>query len=230
MTPKASIPAAATSATEQRLIEAAGEVFAEKGFRAATIREIIQRAKANIAAVNYHFGDKEGLYAAVFRCARQACEEKYPFIDAAAEGASPRERLHRLVKSLLLRLLDRGRPAWQWQLMAREMLEPTMVLDEMVQNAIRPEFEIFAKVVCDITGLGRGERRVRWCVGSVIGQALFYRHAHSVVQRLHPEQRFDPKDIEELAEHVTEFSYRALEAMGKSRGRRSEVRGHRSEG
>src|SRR5438876_4153196 len=95
-----------SAATEQRLLEAAGEVFAEKGFRAATIREIIQRAKANIAAVNYHFGDKEGLYGAVFRYARQACAEKYPFVDAVAEGASPRERLQRLVRSLLMRLLD----------------------------------------------------------------------------------------------------------------------------
>jgi AcrR family transcriptional regulator len=202
------------SDTEQRLIVAAGEVFAEKGFRAATIRDIIHRAKANIAAVNYHFGDKEGLYAAAFRFARQACAEKYPFVDAVEEGASPKERLAGLVRSLLMRLLDKGRPAWQWQLMAREMLEPSAVLDEMVQNTVRPEFEIFAKVICDITGLPRSDRRVRWCVGSVLGQALFYRHAQSVVQRLHPEQGFEAEDIEDLAEHITEFSYRALEGGG----------------
>ena len=51
--------------TRRRLLDAAGEVFAEKGFAKATVREICQKAEANIAAVNYHFGDKEKLYAAV---------------------------------------------------------------------------------------------------------------------------------------------------------------------
>jgi AcrR family transcriptional regulator len=204
------------TATEQRLIEAAGEVFAEKGFRATTIRDIIQRAKANIAAVNYHFGDKEGLYAAVFRYARQACAEKYP-ITKVAPGGTARQRLLGMVRSLLMRMLDTGRPAWQWQLMAREMMEPTAALDEMVEQAIRPDFETFAGIVSEVTGLPAGSKRVRWCVGSVIGQALFYRHAQAVVQRLHPDQGFEAADLEDLARHITEFSYCALEAIGREK-------------
>src|SRR4030095_12192205 len=63
--------------TRQRLLEAAGEVFAARGFRAATVREICQRAQANLAAVNYHFGDKERLYAAVLQYTFH-CAEPFP--------------------------------------------------------------------------------------------------------------------------------------------------------
>src|SRR6266850_7915162 len=64
--------------TEKRLLEAAGEIFAEHGYRAATVRQICEKARANIAAVNYHFGDKEGLYRAALRSVHRASAEKYP--------------------------------------------------------------------------------------------------------------------------------------------------------
>ncbi len=201
------------AATENRLLESAGEVFAEKGFRAATIRDIIRRAKANVAAVNYHYGDKQGLYTAVFRYARKCCEEQFP-VDADA-GSTPLEQLHVFVRSLLRRILDHGRPAWHWQLMAREMMEPSAALDEMVEQSIRREFAIIAGIVENITRLPPHDPRIRLCASSVIGQVLFYRHAQAVVHRLHPEQEFARKDLDALAIHITDFSAAALEAIAK---------------
>ena len=49
------------AATRRALLDAAADVFAESGFRCATTREICRRAGANVAAINYHFGGKEGL-------------------------------------------------------------------------------------------------------------------------------------------------------------------------
>ena len=58
---------AAYDATRNKLLEAAGQVFAEHGYHSATVREICMRAGANVAAVNYHFGDKLELYTEVLR-------------------------------------------------------------------------------------------------------------------------------------------------------------------
>ena len=77
--------------TRQRLIEAASEIFIEQGYKAAKIRDIVHRAGANVAAVNYHFDGKEGLYAEVIRQhAAQAIED---FAHAAANREGHEHRL-----------------------------------------------------------------------------------------------------------------------------------------
>src|SRR2546426_2480890 len=96
--------------TRRRLLEAAGVVFAEHGFHDATIREICQRAGANIAAAHYHFGDKEELYAAVFDYAKNCAKEH---LDSRLAGTkTPEERLHGYVGFFLTRFFEEGRPAW----------------------------------------------------------------------------------------------------------------------
>src|SRR5271169_1596249 len=86
--------------TRRQLLEAAGEVFAESGFRDATVREICRRAGANIAAVNYHFGDKETLYAEVLRYSQGRALEKYPPLLGVAADAPPEKKLRAFVQSL----------------------------------------------------------------------------------------------------------------------------------
>src|SRR3954466_1727491 len=89
--------------TRQQLIEAAGQVFAEHGYRAATVREICMRAGANVASIHYHFGDKEKLYLEVLRYAHQKDNESNPGLSKTAAHLSPEERLKQFIKSLLFK-------------------------------------------------------------------------------------------------------------------------------
>src|SRR5476649_200862 len=104
MKPKspAAIADASPDETRRQLLEAAGEVFAEVGFRDATVREICRRAGANIAAINYHFGDKETLYAEVLSYSHGKTLEKFPPLLGIASDAPPEKKLRAFVQSLLL--------------------------------------------------------------------------------------------------------------------------------
>ena len=213
---------AAQAETCRQLLEAAGEVFAEAGFRDATVREICRRGKANVAAVNYHFGDKETLYLEVLRYSNARALEKYPPLLGVGPGAPPEEKLHAFVHSLLLRIFDKGPTSWHGKLMLREMIEPTAALDSVVEERIRPMASELGKIVGQILDCPPGDELVRRCAFSVVSQCVFYHHCRPVVTRLYPEQPSpDPAAIAKLADHITRFSLAAMTAFsGKRRTKR----------
>jgi AcrR family transcriptional regulator len=202
-------------ATRQHLLEAAGQVFADAGFRAATVREICERAGANIAAVNYHFGDKEQLYRAVLQETYQSAIKKFPADYGLRANATAEERLRAFVHSLLLRIFSEGPSARHGKLMAREMMEPTGALDAIVREDIRPMSALLVSIVSELLGAGADDATKRLCANSVVSQALFYHHCRPVVVRLHPDLKFDRAGIERLTEHITRFSLAAIKNLAK---------------
>ena len=199
--------------TRQRLLEAAAEVFADDGYRRATIAKICRRAGANIAAVNYHFGDKQGLYAAVFEYAQRRASTE----DAAAvdETAPPEDRLRAHVATFVGRLLDPRRPAWIARLLAHELIEPTQVLDRLVRNRMRANHQQIASAIRELLGPAATPETVRLCTLSVISQCVFYRNSAAVVTRLYPEI-VPSKEVERIADHVTEFSLAAIRGLANN--------------
>lgn len=200
--------------TRERIIAAAGELFAANGFRGTTIRDICGQAGVNVAAVNYHFRDKESLYAEVLRSAHRHCSEQYPLDRDLSADASPTLRLEAYVRAFLHRLLDEGRPAWHGKLMALEMADPTQALDSLVDEGIRPMIGTLEEIVRAVLGPGAAQATVELCAGSVIGQCLHYKHAKPVIVRMGL-WRFDtPEAIAELTAHIVSFSLGGLAASG----------------
>lgn len=198
--------------TRERLLRAAGEIFAEQGFRSATVREISRRANVNVAAVNYHFRDKEGLYSSVLRDTLDSAVKKYPLELGLREGATPEETLRAFVRLLLSRVLDDGRPSWHGKLMAREFIEPTAALDQMIEEAIQPLYQSLSAILRDLMGRGANEEEVRMCLMSIVGQCIYYFHVRPVIEKIY-QREFGPKDLEQLSEHITRFSLGGIEAL-----------------
>jgi AcrR family transcriptional regulator len=199
----------ASEQTRTRLLEAAREVFSQRGFQGATVREICRRADANGAAVNYHFGSKDELLAEALNFAPLAALQR------ANVSQDPRTRLRLFIRDFMMMLLDEKNPSSQCRIMARELADPTPALDKIVREAIAPLHEFMGGLVREIAGDQISVADLRRCVYSILGQCLFYRHSHPVLHRLHRSLRYDNKEIEAIAEHVFEFSLAGIRQVSK---------------
>src|SRR5258706_6919165 len=135
--------------TKIRLLNAAGEAFAERGYDAVGVREICQTAEANVAAVNYHFGDKRGLYVAALRHA-QSCRVDELTPPNWPADLSPAEKLRAFVRTMLEPKLTSSRPRWHLELMLREMARPPDASREIVEDYIRPMADMLAGILQDL--------------------------------------------------------------------------------
>jgi TetR/AcrR family transcriptional regulator, regulator of cefoperazone and chloramphenicol sensitivity len=200
--------------TRDKILNAAGEVFAEQGFEGATIRSITERAGVNVAAVNYHFRDKAELYTLVVL---DACSARAAWRDAIAEATdSPEERLRSLIFHFLQYLLDPERPAWKRRLMAREMANPTTALDELVEKHIRPlRNEFLIPTLGKLTGGKLNDRQLGLISISVMGQCHYFLQGQPITERLNPNFKIGKPEIAEIAEHITRFSLAGIAELSR---------------
>lgn len=199
--------------TRQRLLAAAGVVFAEQGFQAATVREICQRAGArNVAAIHYHFGDKESLYREVLEGALRAALARFPPDLGLGPDPSAEERLHAFVHSFLNRLLRSDEPESLMRLMMREMIEPTGALDRLVESVQRPLFLRLRAIVNELAGAEVAPDVVTACSQAVVAQCIFYRHAAHVITRMGHKVPGTEAEIAALARQITTFALGGIAA------------------
>lgn len=206
----ASSPLSEDPGTRAALLAAAAELFAEQGFRATRVREIVARAGANVAAVSYHFGSKEGLYLAVLQHEAARVIERYPTSrpEHARDAAAA---LRDVVAGLLGRFLAADARSYAPRLLIREMLNPTSALAQVVEQVTRPQFEQVFAVVAAILGPRVPPEQVRVCAFSVVGQCMFYLVARPVVERLAPGV-LDAVQREALTDSIVALSLAGLQA------------------
>src|SRR5580704_14639322 len=117
----------ASQYTRSRLLEAAADVFAERGFHAATIKDITDRAGASLASVNYHFRDKAELYAAVLKQIGEKIVDRIPPDDQLTGSAAM--RIRQFIQWYCVKAMDCTLRPWEPVLLAREVAQPTVALD-----------------------------------------------------------------------------------------------------
>jgi AcrR family transcriptional regulator len=199
--------------THDRLLEAAARLFAARGFKDVTVREICRAARANVAAVNYHCRGKEGLYREVLRQAIETMQATTEAARQAGQHGSPEQKLRAYIRVFLQRT-SQGRDSWIHQLMMQEMADPTSALDLVFDNVIRPRLAYLSEIVAEMLDRPVQHDAVLRCVLSIQSQC----HAampNSMSKRLLPELIGSQTAIEQLAEHIADFSLGGLRGVAR---------------
>lgn len=197
--------------THERLVEAARTLFAADGYHRVTVRQVCAAARANVAAINYHFGGKYGLYREVLDEAIAVMRDTSDGAMAAGAGGSAEQRLRAFIRVFLHRVGE-SPDSWIRQLMAHEMANPTEALDDVVREVIAPRIAYLASLVAEILGVDVDDERVMRCVVSV--QTQFQAAmANPVARRLVPGLTGDAESLDRLAQHIADFSIGGIRAM-----------------
>ena len=202
----------ADAETRERVLQAAQRLFGERGLRHVTVREICAAAEANVAAVNYHFGDKLGLYREVLQTAIDGMRGTNEEAQRAGAGRPPEEQL-RLYVGIFLRRLLRPENAAVHRLIQREINDPTPALDVLVEQGVRPRVLYLSGVIARILECDPRDPRVLRCVASVQAQSMSYL-PNPIAARLGLVFRPTPAAIAAAAEHIATFSLAGMRAIG----------------
>jgi TetR/AcrR family transcriptional regulator, regulator of cefoperazone and chloramphenicol sensitivity len=201
--------------TRRQLLEAAGEIFAEHGYAKATSKEICERAKANIAAVNYHFGGKDELYAAVLEEAHSRIVSIEAVAAAAQSRIEPALKLRMFLSRIVAEVCKSGSGGWELRVLSREVLSRSPMLAGLVQNQIAPKAKYVRAILAELMQLPADDPAVSRVLVNLIGPILMLLITDRSLQK-----QVMPKlelDVEALTEHMVTYALAGIQAVAKQR-------------
>jgi AcrR family transcriptional regulator len=212
--------------TREKLLEVAGPIFADRGYQATTIREICAGAGANVAAINYHFGDKLGLYTEVLQQSVRAAQ-LLAVQNTLDENTPPEDILRALIRARLRSISGDDLPDWHSRLLAHELAQPTPALRQLIDKVARPICKRLLELIGGMIGLPPNDDNTRLCAISVVGQVLAYVLPGPLLTEIWPELKMTHEQVERIADHIADFSLSYLQGFRSKHGTMTPARKRR---
>ena len=205
--------------TRQKLLDAAVRLFAEHGFRSVSVRDLCMEAGANIAAINYHFGGKQGLYVAIFESTldadearfQESLENMHTLIDRAAGSPAALASVASLfVKGLLSHLVGDDRTRWFGILVTRELAFPSAAFDLIYRRRAEPSQNLLAKLIAAASGVGAESASARLQAHALSGMVVHVCISRAILCRRMDWEEYSPERIAHVGETLTQLICSAL--------------------
>lgn len=199
--------------TRTKLLRAAVSVFSEHGYERATVREICRKAGANVALVNYHFGDKMELYLEVVRYSIDAAAKMKLLSTAIEQNSDPGDALRQLIHGVIERLSEtRQQFGLHIRFLIKEMTQPTPALSCVIDETLQPLYDALLTLIGRILDLPKNHQTTRLCTHSIMGQVSHYALARPLLAHVWPEMKMSPEQRKLVADHIADFSLAYLRA------------------
>ncbi len=202
------LPRADGDNTRQQILETAGQLFADLGYGATTSKLICEECGCNLAAVNYHFGSRDGLYSNVLLESHHRIIAFNTLLDITNSSDDSRTKLSRFIDTLI-----DGIEINQWpsRLLIREIMAPTVFIDELIQNEALPKFSLLKTLLSDITGIDPSDEKMSLLLLSTIAPCMLL----LVGDRNNLSKVFGDfwRDEDALKAHVKEFLFAGLDKV-----------------
>jgi len=211
--------------TKLQLILAAGEIFAEHGFEGASIRAIAEKAGANIAAINYHFGSKENLYkeTVLFSHKKRGkiqdiLSQEDPNILKSRQGVE--KIIRKIVQLDFHSFVSPDRPNWSGRLLLRSFFDSAPPFKELIRDEFLPNFQFLKNLALNANPTLSDQEAHFWAL-SLIGKISVYSFLAEPVLMTYNKENYDPSDIEAAIDHITKTLVRELFPPEKNNETRS---------
>jgi AcrR family transcriptional regulator len=197
-----------------RLLNAGLQLFAQQGFSKTSTRELAELAQVNVAAISYYFGDKAGLYRAVFTEPMGDVDSDVALI--AAPGLSLDQALHGFFQGFLQPLADGESTRLCVKLHFREMLEPTGLWEDHFSHGIRPVHDALLQVLQRHLGVAEPDDELQGLVVCLAALGVHLYVGHDVTEQLAPSLIHHPQALPRWSERLVRLG-RAMVESERSR-------------
>lgn len=206
--------------TQERLLEAALDVFGRDGYEAATTRAIAREAGANIAAIPYYYNGKEGLYRAVVsrivELIREQIDEPMRRINKQtfeeSDKAAAQDTLEMMLTRMIKFMVGSSQGVRVARIILREQMYPTAAYDLIFKDFMAPAMNTLACLIMIITG-NTSERTAKLRALAIVGQIMAFRVARESIVRSLDLHGYDAAELEEIRAIILEHTRNTLNLL-----------------